>query len=358
MSGTGELDKEPDIASFGCGYAVGAMFAKFGLGDEIQPKMSPRAEAAARRCVADATAQPVGTASERSPKLTLWNLTFDGNTRECRALVAPSHLAIPSLLEVRHGTACSMADEGDHLLVSCGKSIEVILFNQLDCKSWLKSPLTDAERGTQHDARGAGAWDSWSAVWESAVVVTGTLGNDADVDTGYTVELAMPWSAWGVPVPAPGTGWGLDLAVNDLAGGVRDAAVWQNTDGGTSNDPDGWGELVFAGACAPGCASACGGEADGYGGTCPLNDGAACAGDGNPCTDDACSGGACTHVASSSCGGSDGGLLGGDGDAPPGGDADPAIGTAPACGCIGAADEAVLFACLVAGLLARRRRYT
>ena len=37
LTKSGELAKEPSIATFACGYAVGAMFAKYGFGDEVVP---------------------------------------------------------------------------------------------------------------------------------------------------------------------------------------------------------------------------------------------------------------------------------------------------------------------------------
>jgi hypothetical protein len=43
----------------------------------------------------------------------------------------------------------------------------------------------------------------------------------------YTVELAIPWAALGVPAPAAGAELGLDLAVNDLdADGVLRPFDW------------------------------------------------------------------------------------------------------------------------------------
>jgi hypothetical protein len=39
-----------------------------------------------------------------------------------------------------------MVDEGDHLSLRCGEIVEVVLFDALACKSWLKKKLTDTEQ--------------------------------------------------------------------------------------------------------------------------------------------------------------------------------------------------------------------
>jgi hypothetical protein len=50
LAASGELAKERNVVEFACGYAVGAMFAKYGLGSEVQPKMSERAVKAFKAC--------------------------------------------------------------------------------------------------------------------------------------------------------------------------------------------------------------------------------------------------------------------------------------------------------------------
>lgn len=47
---TAELEREKDVPGFACGYAVGSMFAKYGLGHEVEAG-SPRAEKAMGLCV-------------------------------------------------------------------------------------------------------------------------------------------------------------------------------------------------------------------------------------------------------------------------------------------------------------------
>jgi hypothetical protein len=45
-----ELEQKNDVIGFACGYAVGAMFAKFGLEDEVGRVLSERAARAGSRC--------------------------------------------------------------------------------------------------------------------------------------------------------------------------------------------------------------------------------------------------------------------------------------------------------------------
>ena len=80
------------------------------------------------------------------PRLTLWNVSFDGHPLVCRKIVVGSHTEIPALMEMRRGGTCSMSDEGDHLALKCGQTVEVIVFDALGCKSWIKKKLTNAEQ--------------------------------------------------------------------------------------------------------------------------------------------------------------------------------------------------------------------
>ena len=68
----------------------------------------------------------------------------------------------------------------------------------------------------QADLRGTGSGkdQTWDAIWRSAVLLQGTLNNNADTDTGHTVEVAIPWAQLGV-TPVSGMQFGMDLAVDD-----------------------------------------------------------------------------------------------------------------------------------------------
>jgi hypothetical protein len=88
---------------------------------------------------------------------------------------------------------------------------------------------------------------SWNASYTSDVQLSGTVNDNTDTDTGYTIEIAMPWSNWGISPPATNDAWGFELVMNDRnSSGLRDWSPWANTDqDGNPNNPDGWGDLWF-----------------------------------------------------------------------------------------------------------------
>ena len=57
------------------------------------------------------------------------------------------------------------------------------------------------------DPRPVGHAD-FDPAWQSAVVANGTVNNPDDMDTGYTVEIAIPWAsvAQGLPHNPPQAG--------------------------------------------------------------------------------------------------------------------------------------------------------
>ncbi|OGF42449.1 hypothetical protein A2303_03415, partial [Candidatus Falkowbacteria bacterium RIFOXYB2_FULL_47_14] len=88
---------------------------------------------------------------------------------------------------------------------------------------------------------------SWNSSFTSRVNAQGTVNQSGNTDTGYAIEIAIPWSGWRISVPAAGTTWGFDLAQddrNDLGQVVQ--TVWTNTDGGDFNNPAGWGSMVLS----------------------------------------------------------------------------------------------------------------
>ncbi|MEK7705936.1 MAG: sugar-binding protein, partial [Myxococcota bacterium] len=104
----------------------------------------------------------------------------------------------------------------------------------------------------QRDDQGGGYWgNGWDGTWTSHVTVQGTLG-DAVADTGYVLAMSLPWSAWSnvhdtFTAPLAGDIWGLDIVLNDLRGDDSSPSrTWKNTDGGTVNNPGGWGSMTFA----------------------------------------------------------------------------------------------------------------
>ena len=98
----------------------------------------------------------------------------------------------------------------------------------------------------------------------SAVRVKGTLNEPSDVDDGWTVELAIPWSAVKalsadtVAPPGPGERWRVNLArmrASEPAGGVkgairRDMSVWSAQGAVNMHLPQRWGWVEFAAVSA------------------------------------------------------------------------------------------------------------
>jgi cysteine-rich repeat protein len=91
---------------------------------------------------------------------------------------------------------------------------------------------------------------------------------------------------------------------NDVCAGGTCAGTQIVTCSGTADGCCPWGCTWQNDAdcsCTPVCVGACGGEADGCGGTCPLKNGQACS-DGNRCTrNDTCQGGLCSGTAITAC---------------------------------------------------------
>jgi hypothetical protein len=69
---------------------------------------------------------------------------------------------------------------------------------------------------TQGDFRGARGWKdvSWNGTWMSAVSRQGSVNSHGDLDSGYVVEIVIPWAEVGV-TPFSGMVLGIDLVVND-----------------------------------------------------------------------------------------------------------------------------------------------
>ncbi|MBW2526912.1 MAG: hypothetical protein JRI23_22200 [Deltaproteobacteria bacterium] len=87
----------------------------------------------------------------------------------------------------------------------------------------------------------------WNTDFESAVRREGTLNADGDTDGGFTAELALPWTPWGVTPPTPLSTWGAELMWNDrddVAGSKRSFEIWSYS-ADDVNSPDGWGDLLF-----------------------------------------------------------------------------------------------------------------
>jgi hypothetical protein len=99
---------------------------------------------------------------------------------------------------------------------------------------------------------------------QTAVAVQGTLNDPRDVDTGWTVEIAIPWSAFGerahrVLPPREGDQWRVNFSrvewVHELVGGKyqrvagrkEDNWVWSPQFAVNMHKPEHWGYVQFGG---------------------------------------------------------------------------------------------------------------
>ncbi len=84
----------------------------------------------------------------------------------------------------------------------------------------------------------------WDSGMGSAVIVTGTVNNNADADSGYVIEAMIPWTNFAAP--SDDAVWGFDLSMDDKTDAGVIQTAWSNTDGGGFNSPDGWGDAIFS----------------------------------------------------------------------------------------------------------------
>ena len=73
------------------------------------------------------------------------------------------------------------------------------------------------------NGRGPFGHEEWSANLTSAVIVHGTIDNDADVDQGYTVEAKIPWASFtkaSHAPPLPGSTWRMNFYAMKNNGGT------------------------------------------------------------------------------------------------------------------------------------------
>lgn len=94
---------------------------------------------------------------------------------------------------------------------------------------------------------------AWNPNLRVAVVRNGTLGNENDTDTGYTVEMAIPWSeitagAAHIP-PQIGDTWRVNFFLMDKPkqGGMRHAA-WSAPRSGVFHNTERFGRITFRAA--------------------------------------------------------------------------------------------------------------
>lgn len=96
---------------------------------------------------------------------------------------------------------------------------------------------------------------AWTSQVRAQVVRQGTM-NDDQADTGYTVEMAIPWTAFaaGTPPagkPAPNGVWGMNLFVLDARASGGRAAGWSPPRVGDFHAIDRFGRVIFIDPTAP-----------------------------------------------------------------------------------------------------------
>jgi hypothetical protein len=85
---------------------------------------------------------------------------------------------------------------------------------------------------TQYDSQGTVSGNpasSWDGIWESAVQISGTINNNTDIDSGYTVEVKIPWTSIGYSIaPAGDILVGMSFALNDLDDSLYSNVMWSD----------------------------------------------------------------------------------------------------------------------------------
>ncbi len=99
---------------------------------------------------------------------------------------------------------------------------------------------------------GGKADNSWDIPGlKTAVALNGTLNKSDDTDKGWTVEIAIPWTAFGsrLPVerPKPGTEWRVNFSRVEWKAGQpkEDNWVWSQQGAVNMHIPEMWGYLRF-----------------------------------------------------------------------------------------------------------------
>jgi len=96
---------------------------------------------------------------------------------------------------------------------------------------------------TRMDSQGYNAdWDHAGLTHQ--VIAIGTVNSNSDTDTGYTLELKIPWSAWAITEPDMGTVWGMNIQLNDKTASGKHSTQWSDS-GLDVNEPDGWEDVLF-----------------------------------------------------------------------------------------------------------------
>ncbi|RJQ45236.1 MAG: hypothetical protein C4538_08840 [Nitrospiraceae bacterium] len=101
---------------------------------------------------------------------------------------------------------------------------------------------------TQYDSQGTVSGSpasSWNGTWQSAVVINGTNNNNTDTDSGYTVEVKIPWTTIGFSsAPSGDILVRMGFLLNDKDATTMDRAMWPQGGGSVFPNASNWGDVL------------------------------------------------------------------------------------------------------------------
>ena len=138
--------------------------------------------------------------------------------------------------------------ENDHKKLYLDDMVEVLI-DALDDKTsfWHEDDIVyhidilgykKDDRGTPDHRSDA----SWNGTARYSIWIRGTIGDSSDIDEGYVVEIAFPWTERR-PEPHPGLKLGVNFANGDDDGLGRQLYNWCNSD--PMRSPDTFGTLTL-----------------------------------------------------------------------------------------------------------------
>lgn len=106
---------------------------------------------------------------------------------------------------------------------------------------------------TKYDSQGTTSGtpsSSWNGTWQSAVKLSGTA-NTTDTDTGYSIEIKIPWTSIGYSTaPSSDALVGMSFAVNDKDSGGTYSKMWLSSAGSNQNASN-WQRILLSGQNNP-----------------------------------------------------------------------------------------------------------
>lgn len=106
---------------------------------------------------------------------------------------------------------------------------------------------------TQYDSRGTVSGlpsSTWNGSWQSYVKINGTINNNADTDSGYTIEIKAPWTSLGyTSAPSDNTTVRFSVAINDKDDSGKTSLMWPNITAAAENASN-WQHVILSGSLA------------------------------------------------------------------------------------------------------------